>query len=175
MKPDLSNWLTKTAAAEALGISECTLDRMCDRGDGPARADRPNSTRSGGRPEAVYDPEDVERIRAARAQLVIAPASALQPRTPEVIAPLEVIAHALGVITTPYAGPWLTLEQASAHTGLSEQLLRRAIAAGELLAIRDRVIKVLRADLDKLDGVEILSKYGQPIFRKRKPRAAGGS
>lgn len=55
------------------------------------------------------------------------------------------------------APTWLTLPEASQHSGLSIAFLRRLIIARKLPAVRDRSIKVRRVDLDNLDGLSELS------------------
>lgn len=59
----------------------------------------------------------------------------------------------------PPARAWLTVREASEHSGLSCALLRRLIAAGRLPnAFRDgNTWKVKRSDLDSLDSLSELS------------------
>jgi transposase-like protein len=155
MKPDLSSWVPQAEAAERLGVSEKTLvrwaqDKKLQRGDRP---------REGKKPEPVYHPSDVERLEAERAAPFIACGStepaglARIPQTNGVVAHLvAVIAQALERVSPPtYRGPWMTLKQASVHSGLSRALLRRAIDTGSLPFIRDRALKVRACDVDNLD------------------------
>jgi hypothetical protein len=60
---DLAHWLSKPDAAARLGISERTLDRLAGP-DAPERRERP---RPGRRPEPCYNPDDVDRLVAAKA------------------------------------------------------------------------------------------------------------
>lgn len=53
---------------------------------------------------------------------------------------------------------WLTLSEASKHSGLSIAFLRRLIASKKLKAIRDRAVKVSRRDLDNLDHLADLAE-----------------
>lgn len=54
---------------------------------------------------------------------------------------------------------WLTLREASMRSGLSMVFLRRLIADGRLVGIRDgRSIKIRRVDLDNLDNLSGLSE-----------------
>lgn len=171
--PDLGLWLTKKEAADALGMSERTLDRLCDKKQGPERRDRPVA--GGGRPEAVYNPDDVERIRAAKVGQVIAAASPLMPLG-DAFAPVKdaglAIERVALAIADRIAPPdrWLTLDDAAAHKGLSRALILRLVKAGVLPAIRDRAIKVRQSDLDKIITLSILSEYTPPLFRPEKRR-----
>lgn len=167
---DLSTWIPKAEAAARLGKSERTLDRMGD--DGPERRLRP---REGLKPEVVFNPDDIEKMVAAQRSKAIAPTSPLAPASTQQLA-LRKDAPAIALefqelfargLEAARRGPglWLNLAEASAYSGLSIALLRRLIRAGVLLAIRDRAVKVRRADLDNLDASKLLSLFA---------RAAGG-
>ncbi len=156
----LSSWLTEPEAAERLRISERTLRRRCERGEGPERRER---QRDGVRPEPVYNPDDVARLAAAP-PVVMADESALAPRVPDIWPDprkLPPVLEELAVVLRqrlqepPPKSParYHTLKAASARTGLSVAFLRRLIADGRLKALRDRALKVLEADLDNLDKV----------------------
>jgi excisionase family DNA binding protein len=153
---DLSGWITKPDAARSLGISERTLDRRCDAGEGPERRER---SRTGMKPEPVFNPDDVERLAAPRAHVMPAQSAALSPL------PIPTSADALSMVLDRIAAAvenrlgearpeplalYLDLRQASDYTGLSLAFLRRLIADGKLPAVRDRAIKVARRDLDNL-------------------------
>jgi len=161
---DLSDWYAKPDAARALGISEHTLDRMTARGEGPERRERP---RQGKRPEPVFCPTDVDALVAAKTPVRVMPGGDALATTPtgeltlgarELLAVLERMAAAIAQRPAPLAlappeaskGPWLTLRQASAHTGLSVALLRRLVRQGDLPAIRDRALKVSQGDLSNV-------------------------
>jgi hypothetical protein len=50
--------------------------------------------------------------------------------------------------------PWMTIQDASLYSGLTEGLLRRQVRRGELFSVRDRQgRKVRKADLDNFAGV----------------------
>lgn len=51
----------------------------------------------------------------------------------------------------PIAAAWVTLQQASELSGLSEGLLRRLVREGKLRGIRDRFVKVRRAEVEALE------------------------
>jgi hypothetical protein len=160
---DLSDWLTRSEAARALGVNEHTLRRMTERGEGPERRDRP---RPGRKPEPLYNPDDVDRLVAAKTParvmateaLATTPDGQLTPGAQQLLAILERMAASLAQRPEPRAlaapeadrGPWTTLKAASAQSGLSARLLRRLVAAGELPAIRDRAIKVRLGDVSNL-------------------------
>jgi hypothetical protein len=57
-----SEWPTKEPAAQRIGISVKTLERMADAG----KIEQKMRPREGGTPQAVFNPEDVEREAAKR-------------------------------------------------------------------------------------------------------------
>jgi hypothetical protein len=171
MSTDLSTWLSKPEAAARLGISERTLERMVLAGTGPEQRNRP---RPGKRPEAVFNPEDVQTF--AQAPAVIAAASPLMPKgvppsaghgqeiPPALAALMSVFERMLEMAQRPRldapqetSALWLNLAQARAYSGLSIALLRRLIDSGRLPAIQDGAIKVRRNDLDNIDNVAELA------------------
>jgi len=173
VKPDLSTWLSKPAAAARLAISERTLERMVAAGKGPQSRQR---TRRGKRPETVYNPQDVETLAdAAGVQPFVmapepsAPQNAAVARTADGIPPalagvLSVIERLAQMAQRPSIEPasglsslWLTLDQAAAYTGLSRAFLKRLVDDGKLPAIRDRATKVKREHLDLLEFGDIVS------------------
>ena len=168
---DLAHWLTVSEAAARLARSEKTILRMASAGQ-LQRRDRP---RAGKKPEAVIHPADVERLeQAMHAPHVLPPTAATgnQASTalaPNATTPVAQPPHTTGVAIrtetpmpvdaliaslTRASGPpplWLTIAQASEYSGLSQALLRRLIHTGALPSIRDRAVKVRRADLDSID------------------------
>lgn len=148
---DLSNWLTTAQTCAALQISPRTLDNRCKAGTGPERQNRP---RVGLKPEAVYRPEDVERLSSSKPH-VMAESSALVPRA-GVVPVSEILAMIKAADQRPSEQSprppalYLTLPEASAYTGLTMGFLRRLIAAGKLQAIQDVFLKVRRSELDDI-------------------------
>ena len=167
----LEHWLTLAETASRLQRSEKTILRMCAAGE-LQRRDRP---RPGKKPETVIHPADVDRLEQAMRAPHVMPAvgsnggaasTALAPIAPTALAELP---HTTGVairtetpmpidrllasLSRASAPPplWLTIAEASEYSGLSQSLLRRLIANGRLPSIRDRAVKVRRADLDTLD------------------------
>ena len=168
--PDYSTWVTKQQAAEAIGVTTKTIERLAQ--DGQVQQARWRR-QTGGPDRAVYHPGDVARIAETRRQgppapfLVPAAADAPAPTTgngaaglvPAPAAPLPgddvlrlVFAAALRAVseTSETSALFLTLAQASAVSGLSEACLRRLIAAQTLPAIRDRGWRIRRRDLEAL-------------------------
>lgn len=159
MPPDLTTWLTKAEAAARLQTSTRTIERYISRGEIETRSRK----RPGRKPEPVCNPDDVERlaphahVMPARSLAPLAPrqpAAALAPATqaPDALAMLAAFAQAMAAPRNGQpATRFLTLEQASEASGLSQRFLRRAIASGDLPAVKDgRAWKVRREDLDKL-------------------------
>lgn len=172
---DYATWLPKVQAAEAIGVSTKTVEKLAQAGQlQQASWRRP----SGGPAVVVYHPADVARLAQERrpgASAFVLPAGADFPRAPrngngagalartvsiETPAapgddPLRLVfAAALRAVTseTSQKPPtlWLTLEEAAAVAGLSATYLRRQIAAGKLEAVRDRGWRVRRRDLEAL-------------------------
>jgi hypothetical protein len=165
----LENWLPESEAAARLRISERTLRRRAAAGEGPEKRER---QRPGARAEAVYNPDDVERL-AATPPAVFSPANALTMRgmteQPNRLAPLEQLAVLLHTrLSEPPRPParWLTLKQARETSGLSIVLLRRLIEAGRLRVLRDGAWKILQADLDGLDNVD---EFVRTVAKVAKP------
>jgi excisionase family DNA binding protein len=170
---DLSSWYPQSEAAELLGVSEKTLERMVKKGTGPECQKR---RRPGRKPENVYNPGDVDALVAAAGRTVFSASSrigmpaAVATRQPDGIPPA--LAAVLGLfeklagmavrsrqeLAAPAGAIWLTIPQAAAVSGLSQPFLRRCVKRGELRAVRDRAVKVRRADLDNLDNVSELSR-----------------
>lgn len=172
---DYSTWLTKQAAADAIGVSTKTVEKLAaDQKLQQAVWKRP----TGGPALAVYHPGDVARIalqRQPEAAAFVLPAvsdrangnghdnrlngsaTALAVTSP--LAPGDdvlraLFAAALRAVTSEssqnHTRLFLTLPEASAVSGLSQGCLRRMIAAGSLPAMRDRGWRIRRRDLEAL-------------------------
>lgn len=163
----LEAWLSETEAAARLGISERSLRRKTQAGEGPEKRER---RRPGARPQAVYNPEDVERL-AVKPPAVFAPTSRIEPqesagqlRLPGDTQPNLSVADILSTLIKARVDAmrrppvrFLTMKQAAEATGLSQTLIRRLIASGRLRAIRDGALKVLESDLATLDVAQVLT------------------
>ena len=151
-----ATWYSKQEAAQRLGISERTLERKIEAGEiSTAQRRIP-----GRKPMTVCSPADVDRLAEATAQPVVEtlPAEETLPvrqtKTKSVAgaaaaspaALLQVLAANLD--RTPKL--YLTLEEASAYTGLTQAYLMRKIQAKEVPAVRDVSWKIRRSELDKL-------------------------
>jgi len=161
--PDYATWLTKQQAADAIGVSTKTVEKLAqDQQLQQARWRRP----SGGPELAVYHPDDVARLAQARRPdpaAFVLPAGSDHPtssatgnghgalaRTPPSL-PATVpgddvlralLAAALRAVTSPTSQNseklFLTLDEASADSGLPVPVLRRFVRAGTLKTIRGR-------------------------------------
>jgi hypothetical protein len=146
---DLSSWIPKADVVQETGISERSLERRIQ-----ARKLRVGyRTAPGRRPLPVLHPEDVAALRAEMVQRVV------EEKDQNAVAPLPVQSpNGLGAaLVAALSRPvprehalFLTLKEASQHSGLSVAYLRREIDAGKLQAIRDVSVKVRRKDLDAL-------------------------
>jgi excisionase family DNA binding protein len=171
---NLSGWLTKAEAAERLGISTRSLERLTDRGQGPEVQYRP---RKGNRPEPLYNPEQVQAMRPQPKAQVIRPGD---PRFPQArvatvatqasvdirpfVALLDRITLAVEhrLAPAPVIRPWLTPTEAAQYLGLSEGLVRRLIRTGRLPFVKDgNCWKVSKASCDSIEALAQLSQLKQ--------------
>jgi hypothetical protein len=166
---DYSTWLTKQQAAERIGCSTKTVEKLAqDRRIQQAAWRRP----TGGPAVAVYHPDDVARIaqeRRPEASAFVLPAGPVAPNGNGARGELEraspiapgddvlrsIFAAALRAVTSEKSQNlseklFLTLEEAATFSGLSQTCLRRLIAGGKLDAMRDRGLRIRRRDLEAL-------------------------
>jgi len=174
---DLSRWLTKQQAADAIGVSTKAIERFTQAGKLEQRF-RPQAH---GPKVAVYFPEDVQKLVQERRQgatpfvLPAGPDSSngngKAPSIPNIAGsdisyrlaagsdPLRAFAAAVYAAvmsqtsqTAPVSSTtsFVTIAEASAITGLTQAYLRRAIESGTLKAIKDRGWRIRRKDLETL-------------------------
>lgn len=163
---DLSTWLTDAVAGARLGCSKRSLDREAVAG----RLHPLTRQVPGRRGERVWDPDEIEaRMPQRHAHLALAIAPVLPPmaeltraRADDALlaTALERLGHVfevqLGAIVKAAVPPkplpayFLTIPQASEHTGLSQTVLRRFVRSKKLPSIRDGAIRVSRAHLDAM-------------------------
>lgn len=176
---DLSTWLTIADAANAIGVSTRTVERLAhDR-----KLEQRLRPQAGSPPVAVYNPTDVARIALERSPapppfvLGADPPSAstngngrgqsLKESSGSFLQPLpagddpirQLFAAALRAVLSPPSPPlsatvseklFLTIPEAAAASGLSQACLRRLIADKTLPAVRDRGWRIRRRDLELL-------------------------
>ncbi len=163
MPKDLSSWLSKEQAAEALGVSTKIVEKLANE-----KTLQKEMKRRAGKPAiAVYHPDDVDRERKKRnpeAEAFVVPsesreresASTELARHTHPPAAAEAFMGLLESLRRPSESlriterHYLTLKQASDLSGLSQALLMRKIKAQELPAIKDVSWKIKRTDLEKL-------------------------
>jgi hypothetical protein len=152
----LTEWMTKEDAAALLQCSARSLERRANKGEIETRKQQ----RTGKSPAVLYRTNDVMRLQppsfempANRTVATIPTAAPTAATTPEIpwldalAATLEAIRQPPPVTPIPH---WLTVAQASLHSGLSEACLKRLRKAGSLITIKDsRQWKYQRADLDR--------------------------
>ena len=176
---DLSTWLTKQQAADAIGCSTKTVEALAKE----AKLQQASWRRpTGGPPLAVYHPADVQRIAQERqpgatafvlpadgatngnghhVQAAINTGRALEPARLPVAGDdvlRAVFAAALRAVTSESsqkaATTWVTIAEAVELTGLPEPALRRLLKTkvDEVLLIRtrDKGLMVRRRDLELL-------------------------
>jgi hypothetical protein len=144
-----ADWLTKQEAAKLIGTSERSIERLVQAGHITQRYLRV----TGRRPIAILDPGDVETIR--QETLAKLPPPTVETSTALMTRPgrgMEAMPAFLAAMSAVQAQPkfFLTLKEASLASGLTVAYLRRLVDSGKLKHVRDRGIKVRRADLVKL-------------------------
>jgi len=179
--PDFSKWPTETKAAELLGVSVRSVRRFS--AEGKLRKSK-RQVIAGRRPLAVYNPEDIARIKAEQemqqgsqfkigsgaqgqglALVETAVATSVREAIKELLAPLmEILDERLTAATqTRQDAPplFMTIRAASKCSGLSQVLLRRMIASGELNVLRDgRSAKLRRTDIEMIGVSKLANKAG---------------
>lgn len=172
---ELSDWLTKAQAAEAIGVNPKTIERLAQAGKLEQRS-RPQAR---GPNVAVYFPDDVTKLAQERqpgAKPFVLPADSdsagrrngakrregLVASSPAMLTtpgdddPLRAFAAAVYAAVmsqtseTRPAPLFLTLDEAVAVSGLSRTRLLALIRDGKLDALRDRGWRIRRRDLDAL-------------------------
>ena len=145
-----ADWLTKHEAAKLIGTSERSIERLVQSGKITQRYLRV----TGRRPIAILDPGDVETIRQETVAKV--PPPVVETGTAKALTTVpsrgtDVIAI-MAALSAAGSQPklFLTLREASAVSGLTVAYLKRLIESGKLKHVRDRGMKVRRADLQKL-------------------------
>jgi len=175
--PDYSTWLTKQEAADRIGVTTKTVERFVQAGQiQQARWQRDGR----GPLLAVYFPDDVDRIARERQPgplpPFLVPKSAEVPTngngsgsdalvhiesTPDPsgiqLGRGDDLLHALTLLmtkvmseTSQTSALFLTLQEASVASGLTQAYLRRACESGTLKAIKDRGWRIRRKDLEAL-------------------------
>lgn len=163
-----ADWFTKQEAAQRIGISVKTVERLADAG----KLQQKMRPRPGGTDVAVFHPNDVEREASERAATAgkpfvmppgTAPAGAIVPAAPQTLAvPLPAVpppavrsidtaAVRLALLSVRHVPLWMRYDEAVAFSGLSESRLRELVKAGEIKTERGpRGAVVLRhADLKR--------------------------
>jgi len=164
---DYSGWLNKAQAAEAIGVSTKTVEKLAEEKHlQMAMWKRP----TGGAAIAVYHPGDVERIRKERnpdAPPFVLPsvseASESSQNTAMVHVP-KVSSEALPALAllveairaaTPTEPPidkklFLTLAEAASYAGLPKSYLHGLIVEGKLKGIKAGGWRIRRSDLEQI-------------------------
>ena len=152
-----ADWLTKKEVAQALEISEKSVERWEGRG----KLQKAWRKVDGKRPVAVYHPEDVGKLKDSltATEAFPVPRDDQQNNTKALVKirglPGEVVlgalSEALGQHQPRVAEKfYLTLAEACQLSGLSRTFILRAIKEGQLQGIKDGGWKIRRADLAKL-------------------------
>jgi excisionase family DNA binding protein len=168
MATDYSHWLTKVQAAEAIGVSTKTIEKLSDRGEIQGR----DWKRPGRVAVKVYHPNDVERVRKERnpdsEPFVIPPANVsptasqtsentlVKPAAGRPQSPLDALAALAGMMRPPdrvrvSERLFLTVDEAVEYSGLPQSHLRQLLKSGRLAGMKTGAgWRIRRADLEKL-------------------------
>ena len=151
----LDSWKTHAEAAEILKCSQRTIARMAD----DKKIRRVLRRIPGRKPLPVFNPDDIETLRAEMVQVEPAPAAgqdrkALALRSGQ--AQVDLFAQLLRDRLS--AAPrvpverklFLRLEEATEYSGMTRARLLRLIKEGSLDATRDRGWKIRRSDLEQI-------------------------
>ncbi len=150
-KQNYDLWVTKDTAAEALGISVRSIERMVADG----RLEQVHRNYPGRPPIALINPEDVKKasdMMVSKATLLEGAGSRALSNVGQHLGPFAALAAHMAEFSQHYARErtlFLTLDAAATYSGLSKRLLRRSVKAGQLPAIRDRALKVHREQLER--------------------------
>jgi excisionase family DNA binding protein len=147
---DKPTWFTKQEAAQIIGCSIRSVERLVERGELKQKFLRVANRR----PIAILDPAGVEKAKQ-KTVAAIPPAmtehgTALLPRTVQSSDVMTTIASSVALLQGKELKMFLTLQEAADFTGLTRTFIERLIAEGKLPAIRDRFVKVRRTDLLRL-------------------------
>ena len=163
----LDNWLTKSAAAAELQVSEKTIERLAAKNEIERRTRR----RTGARPQPVYNPSDVAKIKESQnAETFVVPKSektaakpskALVPVRPDLGAFLQALSPSEHVPLTDKL--FLNLKEAARYSGLPRSLIRRLIHAQKLNAIKAGGWRIKRTDLEQLDLGQLRDLSDKPV------------
>ena len=167
--PDLSSWYTLEQTIDKLQTSARSVYRLRDE----QKIRWATRREKGVRPTPVYNPDDVESIRKTRDEKAVAkiapPAEngELTKATTTTTAPKTLMRAATtnnpmtrffdlwekallaAEVPVPQARPFMTIEEASAYSGLSQALLRRMCKDGTIGSIKDRGVKIRKSELDE--------------------------
>ena len=145
-----ADWLTKQEAAKIIGTSERSIERLVQAGKVTQRYLRV----TGRRPIAILDPGDVETLRQETIAQVPPPLVETGTSTALTTLPhrADSIPALMAAVSAAQVQPkfFLTLREASAVSGLTVAYIKRLVDTGKLDHVRDRGIKIRRADLQKL-------------------------
>jgi len=172
---DLSDWLTKQQAADAIGVSTKAIERFAHA----RKLEQASRPQARGPNVAVYNPDDVARLASERhpaappfvlpvdtdlprhltaarppdGLVATSPAALAAPPESDRLAAL--VAAVVGVVMsqtseTRPAPLFLTLDEAATLSGLSRNYLRRLIREQKLPAVRAPGWRIRRRDLEAL-------------------------
>ena len=159
----LKDWLTKTAAAAFLRVSEKTIERLATKGD----VRRTTRKRHGVRPLPVYNPDDLQKVKDSQtAQVEVVPqaeAGQTQALAPRVDLPsfLQALFPAADMPLRDKL--FLTIKEAARYSGLPQSTIRRLIRAGKIPAVKAGGWRIKRSDLEQLDLRHIADMSDKPV------------
>lgn len=153
----LEDWKSKAEAAQILGCSPKTIERLAAQ----KKIQKAMMRIPGRKATPVYHPDDIEAIRAGTAQLE--PFEGGEPKPDAALAParrnsgvellLQLLSNpgaATPAATAPRHKLFLTLKEAADYSGMSRGWLLGKIKAEELPAVKAGGWKIRRSDLEQI-------------------------
>ena len=154
MKDTIDDWFTKSQAAAFLKLSEKTVERLAAKG----QIHRASRKRPGVRPQRVYDPDDLQKIKDSQVASVEIVSQAEAPQQQPALVPRVDLLPSLlqNLFPAPDLIPlrhklFLTLKEAARFAGLPQATIRRLIHAAKLPAVKAGGWRIKRSDLEQID------------------------
>ena len=164
MKDTIEDWFTKSQAAAFLQLSEKTVERLAAKG----QIHRASRKRPGVRPQRVYDPDDLQKIKDSQIPRVEIVSKAEAPPPSALVPRADLLPSLLQKLLPPSDLPlrdklYLTIKEAARYAGLPQATIRRLIRAAKLPAVKAGGWRIKRSDLETLDPGHLVDLSDKPV------------
>ena len=167
MKDTIDDWFTKSQAAAFLQLSEKTVERLAAKG----QIHRASRKRPGVRPQRVYDPDDLQKIKDSQIPRVEIVSQAEAPQQQPALVPRADLLPSLLQNLFPPSDflplrdkLFLTLKEAARFAGLPQATIRRLIHSAALPAVKAGGWRIKRSDLEQLDCGHLTDVSDKPVL-----------